>query len=128
MTQFNEKDILYILQNASSDLSDKESYSNVCHEHHVDEPMPSVDKMETIVEKVREIIFPGYFGNTSLNPGTIQYYVRLGRCSAKGLQVRGHTENVMRPQDGIGIFGVRIETAHVVSHRLRYPASELTPI
>jgi serine O-acetyltransferase len=75
MTQYNEQNISGKLQETVANLSDKDSYSSVCHEHNIDEPMPSVEKMADIVDKVREIIFPGYFGNTSLNPRTIQYYM-----------------------------------------------------
>jgi serine O-acetyltransferase len=56
-------------------LSDPETYNLVCHEHRLGEPMPSIQNISRIVELVREIIFPGYFGNTSLRPDTIQHYM-----------------------------------------------------
>jgi len=56
-------------------LADPKTYDLVCHEHRLGEPMPSIHKLARIIELVREIIFPGYFGNTSLRPNTIQHYM-----------------------------------------------------
>ena len=39
------------------------------------EPMPSGEKLGTLVNKLREILFPGYFGNTTLDPTAIEYYM-----------------------------------------------------
>ncbi len=56
-------------------LADPGTYNLVCHEHRLGEPMPSIQKLSRIIELVREIIFPGYFGSTSLRPNTIQHYM-----------------------------------------------------
>lgn len=64
-----------ILNKAVIGLSNKESYSSVCHEHKAGEPMPSSMKLGEIVNKVREIIFPGYYGSTTLDPVAINYYM-----------------------------------------------------
>ena len=37
--------------------------------------MPSTEKMAILVNKIREIIFPGYFGSTTLDPVAINYYM-----------------------------------------------------
>ncbi len=39
------------------------------------EPMPSIEKLRNLVDKIREILFPGYFGNTTLDPVAIKYYM-----------------------------------------------------
>ncbi|RIH63033.1 serine acetyltransferase [Mariniphaga sediminis] len=57
------------------DLSDPLTYNLVCHEHRLGEPLPSIPKLQRIIELVREIIFPGYFGNTSLRPNTTRHYM-----------------------------------------------------
>ena len=57
------------------ELSNPENYNLVCHEHIQGEPMPSIFKLKRIIELVREIIFPGYFGSTSLRPNTIKHYM-----------------------------------------------------
>jgi serine O-acetyltransferase len=56
-------------------LSDPVSYARVCHEHRLGEPLPSKEKLGRVIEIVREILFPGYFGNTSLRPNTTKYYM-----------------------------------------------------
>ena len=56
-------------------LSDPISYELVCHEHRLGEPLPSIVKLSRIINLVREILFPGYFGNTSLRPKTTQHYM-----------------------------------------------------
>lgn len=57
------------------DLSAPETYNVVCYEHRLGEPLPSMSKLQKIIDMVREIIFPGYFGNTSLRPNTIRHYM-----------------------------------------------------
>jgi serine O-acetyltransferase len=55
-------------------LSDPKTYNLVCHEHHSGEPLPSIEKLGEIVNLIREILFPGYYGNTSLRSNTIRHY------------------------------------------------------
>lgn len=75
MTSNNKINTSQLLQEAIKGLSNKDLYSSVCHEHKIGEPMPSSKVVGEIVNKVREIIFPGYFGNTTLNPLAINYYM-----------------------------------------------------
>ena len=56
-------------------LSDPTTYDVVCHEHKLGEPLPSIHNLKKIIEMVREILFPGYFGSTSLRPNTIPHYM-----------------------------------------------------
>lgn len=56
-------------------LSNPLSYKIVCHEHRIGEPLPSITNLTQIIALVREILFPGYFGNTSLGPNTTQHYM-----------------------------------------------------
>jgi serine O-acetyltransferase len=71
----NDKNCNQIIGATIEKLSDPKTYDLVCHEHRLGEPMPSIQKLARIVELVREVIFPGYFGNTSLRPNTIQHYM-----------------------------------------------------
>lgn len=75
MPTFNDKEITEKLRIAVEGLSDRDSYNSVCHEHRLGEPSVSVDKMGVIVNKIREILFPGYYGNTTLDPIAINYYM-----------------------------------------------------
>lgn len=56
-------------------LSDPASYQIVCHQHKMGEPLPSIAKLSKVIDLVREILFPGYFGNTSLRSNTTQHYM-----------------------------------------------------
>jgi serine O-acetyltransferase len=75
MTPSDNKSIPEIFRQVVNSLSESDSYGDVCHEHQIGEPMPSAKKIGLIVNKIREILFPGYFGNTTLEPATIQYYM-----------------------------------------------------
>lgn len=56
-------------------LSDHSTFDLVCHEHRLGEPLPSNAKMRRIIGLIREILFPGYFGKTSLRPNTTRHYM-----------------------------------------------------
>lgn len=56
-------------------LSNPDSYKMVCHEHRIGEPLPSIENLTEIIYLVREILFPGYFGNTSLRSNTTKHYM-----------------------------------------------------
>lgn len=67
--------ILQKINQTVKQLADPKTYDMVCHEHRLGEPLPSTEKLARIVNMVREILFPGYFGNTSLRPDTIRHYM-----------------------------------------------------
>ena len=69
------KDFEYKINQTIGKLSDPVSYSKVCHEHRLGEPLPSKAKLIKIVEMVREILFPGYYGNTSLRQEITKHYM-----------------------------------------------------
>ena len=71
----SERNIENKLRCAVDQLTDSKSYNLVCHEHHIGEPLPSIEKLHKIVGIIREIMFPGYFGNTSLRTNIIKHYV-----------------------------------------------------
>lgn len=56
-------------------LSNPKSYNNLCHEHMEGEPLPSIKKLGKVIDLVREILFPGYFGNTTLRNSTTAHYM-----------------------------------------------------
>jgi serine O-acetyltransferase len=56
-------------------LSNPESYEHLCHEHQYGEPLPSIKNLSKVIDLVREILFPGYFGNTTLRVSTTAHYI-----------------------------------------------------
>ena len=56
-------------------LSDPSSYAMVCREYRMSELLPSKARLSKIIDIVRELVFPGYFENTTLRPNTIKHYM-----------------------------------------------------
>lgn len=69
------KDLDKRLINTVHKLSEPDSYKTVCYEHLQGEPLPSNKNISRIIELLREIIFPGYFGNTTLRGCTTAHYM-----------------------------------------------------
>ena len=72
MTSF---DYIGILTQAVDELSDSQSYKGLFHQHRDGDPLPSAKSLYKIVELARSILFPGYFGNSTINSHTITYHI-----------------------------------------------------
>lgn len=70
----SRKNIKACINSAIDELSKPESYNKVYHEPNHGTPMPSIKDLKKIVNLIQEIIFPGYFGNDTLEEETIKYY------------------------------------------------------
>ena len=71
----SSSDYTHILTKVVSELSRTESYKGLMHQHQDGEPMPSGKILEEFVELARSILFPGYFGNSTVNSKTINYHI-----------------------------------------------------
>jgi serine O-acetyltransferase len=69
-----------------------ESYQDVSHRSNHDVPMPSVQVLREIMDSLRSVLFPGYFGTAELNVETMPYYVG----ATLDLVFRQLTEQVLR--------------------------------
>ncbi len=56
-------------------LTAYDSFKSVCHHQHESEPMPSQTALSEIVLLVRSLIFPGYFGNSSVDSDCMPYNI-----------------------------------------------------
>lgn len=65
----------HILTQAVDELSDSESYKGLFHQHRDGEPLPSASALHEIIELARSILFPGYFGDFTINRRTIKYHI-----------------------------------------------------
>ncbi|MBN2743433.1 MAG: serine acetyltransferase [Marinilabiliaceae bacterium] len=63
------------LKKAIDELANESSYQSVCHRHLHNQPMPSTQQLKEIVDLLREIIFPGYFGHSEVRCESIHYYL-----------------------------------------------------
>ncbi|HPH63922.1 MAG TPA: serine acetyltransferase [Paludibacteraceae bacterium] len=57
------------------ELSDYNTFCKVYHRHRSGEPFPSGDALLEVVNLTRAILFPGYFGNSSIDMNTIKYHI-----------------------------------------------------
>lgn len=65
----------HILTQAVDELSESESYKGLFHQHTDGNPLPSAKALRDIIELARAIIFPGYFGNSTVNSRTVTYHI-----------------------------------------------------
>ncbi len=65
----------HILTQAVDELSESESFQGLFHQHKDGEPLPSARVLCDIIELSRAILFPGYYGNSTLNSRTINYHI-----------------------------------------------------
>ena len=68
-------DYTHTLTQAVSELSDKHSYEGLFHQYKDGDPLPSGKSLRRIVELSRKILFPGYFGNSTVHRRTINYHI-----------------------------------------------------
>ena len=62
-----------ILVKSVEQLSDMNSLKDLFHQHEDGTPLPSGKILNEIIELARAIIFPGYYGENSVNSRTVQY-------------------------------------------------------
>lgn len=68
-------DFTHILTRTVDELSEAKSLEGLFHQHRDGNPLPSGKALEEIVELSRAILFPGYFGKSSVNTCTIRYHI-----------------------------------------------------
>ncbi|NDV60374.1 serine O-acetyltransferase EpsC [Bacteroides sp. 519] len=71
----SHKDFTHVLTHTVDELSRSESYGGLFHQHREGEPLPSPPVLAEIIELARTILFPGYYGNSTINSSTIEYHI-----------------------------------------------------
>lgn len=69
------QDITQQLIHAVDELSDTKALEGLFHEHRDGDPLPSSKELEEIIELSRSILFPGFYGKSSVNLQTIKYQI-----------------------------------------------------
>lgn len=64
-----------ILTKTVDELASPDSYKDLYHEHIEGAPLPSAEVLQQIIDLVRSIIFPGYYGNSTINKSTVKYHI-----------------------------------------------------
>lgn len=71
----NPQSYIQTLIGAVEQLSEASSYTGLCHNHRQGQPLPSAEQLTRIVNLARAILFPGYFGNSTVNAQTVTYHI-----------------------------------------------------
>ena len=71
----NPQSYIQTLTGAVEQLSEASSYTGLCHHHRQGQPLPSAEQLTQIVNLARAILFPGYFGNSSVIAQTMTYHI-----------------------------------------------------
>jgi serine O-acetyltransferase len=75
MTDPKEKSPGRILEEVIEGLCDPASYERVYYRHWQDSPMPSLTILEEIMERLRGVLFPGFFGKSDISAENMRYHV-----------------------------------------------------
>jgi serine O-acetyltransferase len=59
-------------------LSDYKNFKTLSHQQREGTPLPSIKALEEIVQLLRSILFPGYFGHSAVDRHTIKYHIGVG--------------------------------------------------
>ncbi len=59
-------------------LSEASSLKGLFHEHHDGDPLPSGRALGEVVELCRAILFPGFYGNSTINSHTLAHHIGVG--------------------------------------------------
>ena len=65
----------HILTRTVEELSEPKSLEGLFYQHNDGDPLPSSKALDEIISLSRAIIFPGYFGKSSVNTRTIRYHI-----------------------------------------------------
>ncbi len=64
-----------VLSEVTRRLCEPGSYEKVFHRPLHDEPMPSVPALSECMDRLRAVLFPGYFGDSGVTPESMPYHV-----------------------------------------------------
>lgn len=66
------------LTDTIAQLSDMQSLGLLFHEHHDGDPLPSRPALEEMIEQVRAVLFPGFYGHSQVSAATLPYHMGVG--------------------------------------------------
>ena len=71
----SDQNFAHVLSSTVEQLSDSKSLEGLFHQHRDGSPLPSGKALEEIIELSRAILFPGYYGKSSIDIKTIRYHI-----------------------------------------------------
>ena len=71
----SDNNLMQTLATTVDKLSNPQLFKGLFHPHRDGNPLPSGKVLEEIVILLRAILFPGYYGNSSVNTHTLHYHI-----------------------------------------------------
>ena len=71
----NPRKLNNLLRQTTDELSASNSLHGLFHEHRDGDPLPSGPVLAEIIDLCRAIIFPGFYGNSTLSSETLPYHI-----------------------------------------------------
>lgn len=66
-----------LLKQTVEELSDTSKMKGLFHQHRHGDPLPSSAALEEIISLCRAVLFPGYYGKSTLNSVTVRYHIGM---------------------------------------------------
>ncbi len=67
----------HLLKQTVEELSDTSKMKGLFHQHRHGDPLPSSAALEEIIGLCRAVLFPGYYGKSTLNSVTVRYHIGM---------------------------------------------------
>lgn len=67
----------HLLKQTVEELSDTAKMKGLFHQHRHGDPLPSSAALEEIIGLCRAVLFPGYYGKSTLNAVTVRYHIGM---------------------------------------------------
>lgn len=71
----NPFDITHVLARAVDELADTADMKELFHQHRQGDPLPSGKVLEEVIALCRSVLFPGYYGCSTVNGSTLKYRI-----------------------------------------------------
>lgn len=113
-------------------LSDSNSLKQLFHEQQFGNPLPSQDQLQSIIDILRSIIFPGFYGRSNVNINTIKYHIgvrveRLQKLLTEQV-LAGLCFVDMMPAEGEMTFDILKNKARLIANEIVARLPELKAI
>ncbi len=67
-----------VMDKVIEELCRPDSYREVYYSPEHGQPMPSVEVLSLVVDELKAVLFPGYYGNSDISPAAMPYYLGSG--------------------------------------------------
>ncbi len=105
-----------------AELSSAESLEGLFHQVHDNVPLPSNDALNEIVQLVRGILFPGYFGQSKVTQDSIKYHIGVSLerfCRLLKKQIMAGLCFGLTDEDEISVDEIRAKALEITEEIVR---------